>query len=416
MNNDQKSRRFHYAYLIAAACCAISAASVGLTISCAGIFFDPVSEELGVGKGDFAVYVSILLFASTLTLTVAGKVYARYSARAIILINVIIVSLSFAAMSALNSVYQFYVAGAFLGIAMAFLFFLLVPTMINRWFKTRVGFFMGLCSAFTGVGGILFNPLGAWVITNHGWRTGYLSFAFLNLILAFPFALAIKNFPGDKGLRPYGDTGDVSMDGMSGAATGVSYSAAVRSGTFYITIWFGFLIAFLTTVNFYLPSYAGSLGMSLTLAATIASASMVGNTAGKVLLGAINDKSITAGLTFTTACGFIGIGMMVLGAKAGMWAVLSGAVLYGISYAGMAVQTPLTVRRIFGNRNYSQIYSNIAMVAAFSTAVGSAAWGFIVDHTGSYAVTFSMAMGVAVLTFIFGWLALRFGKMLKHAE
>jgi MFS family permease len=410
IKNDKKTGGFHYAYLIAAACCAISAASVGLTISCAGIFFDPVSKELGVGKGDFAVYMSVLLFASTLTLTIAGKIYAKYNARAIILINVIIVSLAFAAMSALNSVYQFYAAGAFLGIAMAFLFFLLVPTMINRWFKARVGFFIGLCSAFTGVGGILFNPLGAWVITNYGWRSGYLSFAFINLALALPFALAIKNLPGDKGLRPYGDNGDVQPDGNPDSVTGVAYSTAIKSGAFYITLLFGFSIAFLTTVNFYLPSYAGSLGMSLTLGATIASASMVGNTAGKVLLGAINDRSVAAGLTFTMACGFVGVGTMVFLAKTGVWAVLLGAVLYGISYAGMAVQTPLTVRQIFGSRNYSQIYSTIAMVAAFSTAIGSAAWGFIVDSTGSYAVTFSMAMGVAVLTFVFGYLSLRSGK------
>ena len=72
-NVNRKTGGFHYAYLVAAACCAISAASVGLTISCAGIFYDPVSKELGVGKGDFGAYVSILLFASTLTLTVAGK-------------------------------------------------------------------------------------------------------------------------------------------------------------------------------------------------------------------------------------------------------------------------------------------------------------------------------------------------------
>ena len=410
MNTNQKTGRFHYAYLIAAACCAISAASVGLTISCAGIFFDPVSAELGVGKGDFAVYVSILLLASTLTLAVAGKIYAKYNARAIIVINVIIVSLSFAAMSALNSVYQFYAAGIFLGIAMAFLFFLLVPTMINRWFKARVGFFIGLCSAFTGVGGILFNPLGAYVITNYGWRTGYLSFAFLNLALALPFALTIKNVPGDKGLLPYGTGGVLSTDGKPDGTTGVPYSTAIKSGTFYVTLLFGFSIAFLTTVNFYLPSYAGSLGMSLTLGAAIASASMAGNTGGKILLGAINDKSIIAGLTFTTACGFVGIGAMIFLAKAGVWVVMTGAVLYGIAYAGMAVQTPLTVRKIFGNRDYSQIYSIIAMTAAFGTAIGSAAWGFVIDGTGSYPITFSIAMGVAAVTFITGFLALRLVK------
>ena len=62
ITSDPKTGGFHYDYLIAAACCAISAASVGLTISCAGIFFDPISETLGVGKGDFAFYMSLIRY------------------------------------------------------------------------------------------------------------------------------------------------------------------------------------------------------------------------------------------------------------------------------------------------------------------------------------------------------------------
>ena len=126
MNNDQKAGGVHCACLIAAACCAISAVLMGLTINCASIFFDSVNEESGVGRGDFVAYASIFLFVSTMTFTVADKVYSKHNARAIVLINVIIVSFSFAAMPALNFVYQFYSAVIFSGIAMVFLFFPLI--------------------------------------------------------------------------------------------------------------------------------------------------------------------------------------------------------------------------------------------------------------------------------------------------
>jgi MFS family permease len=414
MRTNQNTGGFHYAYMIVAACCAISIAPVTFTFSCAGIFFNPVSQALGVGKGAFAIYLSVAMVAATLTLLVAGKIFAKYAAPKILAVNVIIVAAAFAAMSTFTSVYQFYVAGAFLGVAMAFLLYLMVPTMINRWFKTRVGFFMGLCSAFTGIGGVLFNPFGGYMIANYGWRAGYLSFAVLTLVIALPFALLMRSHPADKGLKPYGDTGEAAQGGASAQVAGVTYGAALTSGAFYLSLIFSFLVAFNTNINFYLPSYATSLGMSITLGATVASASMFGNMIGKVLLGAINDKSVFGGLSVAMGAGFVGLGLMVFLAQVGTWVVLAGGFLYGISYAGVSVQTPLTMKKIFGNRDYSQIYANIAMAASLSSAIGSSAWGFFLDATKSYTMSFGAAMGIAAIAFVAGSIALQLGKKLEH--
>ena len=41
---------------------------VGLVMSCAGIFYRPVSEDLGVDVGEFGIYMSLNFLVSTLTI------------------------------------------------------------------------------------------------------------------------------------------------------------------------------------------------------------------------------------------------------------------------------------------------------------------------------------------------------------
>lgn len=52
--------KFHYAYLIVASCIAITCLPCALVLSCAGIFFTPVSEYFGVARAEFTLYFSIL--------------------------------------------------------------------------------------------------------------------------------------------------------------------------------------------------------------------------------------------------------------------------------------------------------------------------------------------------------------------
>ena len=54
---------FHYAYLIVLSCIAITCLPCALVLSCAGIFFTPVSEYFGVARAQFTLYFSILNIA-----------------------------------------------------------------------------------------------------------------------------------------------------------------------------------------------------------------------------------------------------------------------------------------------------------------------------------------------------------------
>ncbi len=48
-----------YHWLIVAACSGLAMAAIGISINCAGIFFAAVSEELGVGRGDVSLTVTL---------------------------------------------------------------------------------------------------------------------------------------------------------------------------------------------------------------------------------------------------------------------------------------------------------------------------------------------------------------------
>ncbi|MDE6681145.1 MAG: MFS transporter, partial [Muribaculaceae bacterium] len=139
--------RLHYGFVIVACCCLMMGINVGLTFSCAGIFYRPVSEALGVAVGEFGIYMSVMYVTSSLMLSVAGRMLERYSARWLFSANSALMGLTFLSMALYDNVWEFYVAGGVLGVTLAFLLYLSFPTLVNRWFHTRVGLMIGICSA-----------------------------------------------------------------------------------------------------------------------------------------------------------------------------------------------------------------------------------------------------------------------------
>lgn len=372
----------HYGYVIVLCCFLIMFVIVGLIMSCAGIFYKPVSEELGIDIGKFGLYMSLNFLFSTLTLSFAGRLMERYSARIILSVSSAVAGLSLMAMSQFNAVWQFYITGALFGITLAFLLYLGFPTLLNRWFKARMGVFIGICSAGSGIGGVLFNPLGGYLITNYGWRAAYLIFGAMILVLVTPvLALFLRNYPKDKGLEPYGVAATAASDAQTqNRDTGIEYAKAIRMPVFYGLVVFAFLINAAATLNVFVPAYVQSIQFSIEEASFVASAVMVGVTVGKVALGMINDRSTVWGVVATIGLGVAGLALLLVG-HVGIFVPIAGGFLFGWAYAGVSVQTPLLVRSVFGNRNYARIYSNVSMAIAVGGAIAAGGWGLLSDAT-----------------------------------
>lgn len=367
----------HYGFVIIVCCCLIMGVNIGLSFSCAGLFYKPVSESLGVGVGLFGLYMSVMYVAATLTLPLAGKLLERYSARWLFAGTSALMGVVFLAFSVMNAVWQFYVAAIALGVSVAFQLYMSFPTLVNRWFHVKVGLMMGICTAASGIGGMLFSPLIAWLITDFGWRMAYAACGLLIICVVSPvLALLLRSHPADKGLLPYG--AKAAAEGPAAAkeeATGVAYSRAVRMPVFYGVLVFSFLMMAVSTLNLFIPNFFLSLGYKLEQASYAAAAVMAGVTAGKLLLGHINDRNTLAGVLLSTVGGAIGLGMLLLGL--GLGAGMVGCVLFGLAYSGVTVQTAMLTRRVFGTLNYARIYSMVSIALAAGGAVASGGWGLL---------------------------------------
>lgn len=396
--------KFHYGYVIVFCCCLIMGVIIGLVMSCAGIFYNPVSTELGVSVGSFGLYMTFVYALSFLMLSIAGKLLDKYSARWLLTGSAAVVGVLYVGMSQFSAVWHFYIAGAVIGISLSFLLYLSYPVLINRWFNARVGFFIGICSAASGIGGVLFNPFGGYLIEGYGWRTTYLIFGGIILLVVTPLlGLLLRDHPSDMGLKPFGEKADES----AAAATGMDYAVAVKTPVFYALMVFAFLMISVSTLNLFLPSYITSVGYSVEQSGLVASAIMLGVTIGKVALGYINDRNSLTGVLVSTGLGILGLVLLLMG-QAGMAVMVAGGFMFGWAYAGVTVETALIVRTVFGAKDYSQIFSNISIALALGGAIMAGGWGYLADAL-DFRLILTAGVVLLVLSGVIGVFALRFG-------
>ncbi|WP_139651223.1 MFS transporter [Raoultibacter phocaeensis] len=405
-------KRVHFGFFVLFACCAICFSTVTLSFNTVGIFYVPASAELGIDAGRFGTYISVQYLAMSLAMIFGGKVLYRFNARVVLSVCVAMVSLGLLSMSTFTALWQFYCAGAIIGAANSILLYLMVPTMIDRWFKERVGFFVGVALCFTGIGAIIFNPIGGFFIDSFGWRAGYLAFGLISACIGFPCAaFLIRNAPADKGLVRYGEKASARL-GKSGDTVleGATFSQALRTPVLYMVALYAGVADIGLTLNYYLPAYATTLGYSVLVVSSIASAVLVGQLLGKLLLGFINDISVKAGVFAAVTSGILGIGIMTFLGGTGLIALYVGAFLFGVFFASTTVTTSLMTRGIFGSRDYGRIFSVVATVASLSSAFSSAIWGALIEATGGYYAMLYGGLGVMFIVYIIGFAALAMGK------
>lgn len=398
--------KFHYGYIIVFCCCLIMGINIGLVMSCAGIFYKPVSDELGVSVGDFGLYMTFVYLFSTLMLSIAGRMMDRYSARWLLTLSSALLGTVMLGMSQLNAVWQFYIAGAILGVTLAFLLYLSYPTMINRWFNSKVGFLIGICSAASGIGGILFNPLGGYLIEHYGWRTTYGLFGVIILLVVTPIlGLLLRNFPSEIGKEAYGEKQAEVVK------SGVDYAAAIKSSAFFALIIFALLMISVSTLNLFIPTYVTSVGFTVEQSSFVASAIMLGVTIGKVALGLINDRSGKLGVWAFSLLGTLGFIFLLLG-KTEIVLMTLGGFLYGWAYAAVTVETALLVRTVFGSRDYAKIFSNISIALSAGGAIMSGGWGYLIGFI-SFDIMLLIGMGLVLISGLIGVYSIQSSRKMK---
>jgi MFS family permease len=384
----------------------MNAGSLGAVLDAAGVFFDPVCNDLGFGQGELALYLTFYFLATIVAMPVVGAILPKYDIRIVLTVNFVIVCIAFAACGFYTELWQWYVSGAIFGFSGSFIFVVPAPILIVNWFKKRTGIVLGITMCFSGVGGAIFSPLFTQLIEMFTWRIAYVIAAVIMACVVLPWTIFAFRFkPADKGLKPYGWTKEdeekeLARPANTGAAPGVPFKKALRSVPFVCMFLLCGLVAYYAGFNSSLPRFAISLGYTPILGAYLLSAVMVGNIFDKLLMGWLNDK---IGVQFTVAVQlvivFLGFLCFIL-FPGNYPLLLVGAFLFGVQNSLFTISTPLLIRRLFGERDYTKIFTWARIGTGVIGAFGPPTVGYIYDFTGSFVPAFMVGMVVAIACFI----------------
>ena len=414
-------------WLIIAAGVLIAFGPCALVYNVWSIFVVPVSSSLGVASSQFTFFITLVYLVGGIAAPFAGNLLQKYDLRIVLSVSVAMVALGLFLCSFWNHIYLFYVSGVVVGFGIVSLMFLAIPTLINRWFLQHAGLFMGICFAMSGVGGAVWSMVGGLIIDASTWRVAYQVFSALVLVIGlFATLVCVRSYPEEVGLRPFGaqplQEDSASAHGGEGLKLrGVSASVMFRSPVFYLLIFsMGIFNALTVTVNLYATyiHHLGALGLAgitpdgaVIMASVVASCLMAVSAGSKVLLGAISDKSMIGALAIAFVGGVVSICCMWLWAWSPEVIVFGGA-LGGVLYAAIDALAPSITRQIVGPRDYTIIYSRVAIVVNLAGAVAATAFAAVAE--ASWEAEWVMSLILLTVAFASCVAAVRFGKNLEQ--
>ena len=357
-----------------------------------GIYLQPVTDELGIGRELFSLAIAIQSIIGGLPL--AGVLADRYGSRWVAIgggllfgVSMYLVSitahwtglmLGFGVLSgfSLSCVSYVVVLGA---VAQA-----VPPERRSRTF--------GFITAAGSVGMFIVVPVAQRILNTFGWRTTFAIFAGVVGLIA----LLAVGYP----TRKQQVTDDEAADKPSDSLTEVLAKASHHSGYWLLTIGFfvcGFHVSYVAS---HLPAYLTDNGLSSTAGATALSLVGLFNLFGSTLFGYLGDhyrkKYLLSGLYLGRS---VIISLFLFFPVTETTAMIFGAAI-GFLWLATVPLTSGTVAQIFGPRYLSTLYG----IVFFSHQVGSflGVWlgGRIYDATGVYTPVWVIAIILGVLACI----------------
>ncbi len=197
-------RKLHPAFVVAGAVFVVllCAAAVRATPS---ILIVPLEREFGWSRALLSSAVSVNLVLYGLVGPFAAALMERFGIRRTVLVSLALICAGVALTSQMRSSWQLVLCwGILVGLGTGTTAMVLGATVVNRWFFSRRGAVMGVLTASTATGQMIFLPLEAHVVEHSGWRAVTLLVAAVIALLLPLVALLVRDRPEDVGVLPYG--------------------------------------------------------------------------------------------------------------------------------------------------------------------------------------------------------------------
>ncbi|GAB1579537.1 MFS transporter [Bordetella petrii] len=387
-----------YAFVVVAVIFLALLVSAGLR-STPSVLLVPLEEAFGWSRATVSLSAAVGIFLYGLVGPFAAAAMEHFGLRRVLIGALALMAASTFASSFMTQPWHLLLTwGVFSGIGSGAVAVVLGATVVNRWFSTRRGLMMGLLTASTATGTLLFLPGLAALASSGDWRRAVWAVA-AGAAALVPLAWwLVPDRPASVGLAPYGTPPGTPVPPAAPrtgllAATFGALGRAVRTRTFWFLFATFFVCGFTTNglVGTHLIALCGDHGIPEVRAAGLLAMMGVFDLVGTTASGWLTDRYDPRKLLFMYY-GLRGLALMYLPySDFSFYSLSIFAIFFGLDWIATVPPTLRLTTEAFGERDAPIVFGWI--VAGHQVGAASAAWlaGFIRETQGSYLVAFVLA-------------------------
>jgi predicted MFS family arabinose efflux permease len=369
----------------------------------------PLEHDFGWSRATISLAISVNIALYGLMGPFAAAAMQRFGVRPTILTALGTMAAGVGLSSLMTHPWQMILVwGVMVGGATGVAALTLSATVVNRWFSTHRGLVMGILTASSATGQLVFLPLLAAIAQHHGWRPVVWTVAIAAALVLPLVAFLLPERPADMALRPVGEPADspiksdISKQNPLAIAFG-TLAMASKTRDFWL-LFFSFFICGASTngyVGTHLIAMCGDYGMTEVQGASLLAAMGIFDLFGTTLSGWLSDRFNARVLLFWYY-GLRGLSLMYLPHAFGIdfFGLPLFAVFYGLDWIATVPPTVRLATDVYGKDSAPVVFGWVVAGHQLGAAFAALGAGMLRASLGTYTVASMISGGLCLVASI----------------
>ena len=390
-------KRLHYAWIVAAVTFVTLIVSAGVRAT-PSVLIVPLEQEFGWSRQTISFAVAVNIFLYGMIGPFAAAIMERFGIRRTMCLALALIASGVALTPLMKSAWQLVLLwGVVVGSGTGVVAMVLGATVVTRWFTARRGLVMGVLTASTATGQLVFLPILADLAERFGWRAVSLTVACAAIVLVPLVALFMRDRPADLGLAPYGEDGAPHPIPPRQGNPALIALRALRTGLRSRDFWLlagSFFVCGASTnglIGTHLIPACIDHGIPEVTGASLLAAMGIFDFFGTTASGWLSDRWNNNALAWYY--GLRGLSLMFLpfAFDWSFYGLSVFAVFYGLDWIATVPPTVRLTTNAFGKENVGLMYGWIAAAHPIGAACAAVVAGTIRTDLGDYLPAFILA-------------------------
>ncbi len=404
------ARRFsrhglHYGWAVVAVAfltTLVTAGAMGLP----GALILPLNREFGWSTEQISGALALRILIFGLMAPFAASLIDRFGLRRVILSAVSLIAGGLLIALKMTQVWHLVLLwGIVVGLGTGLTALVTSAIVATRWFTERRGLALGVLTASTATGQLVFLPLAAWLEQRYGWRVA-LAPTLIGLAVAGAATLLfMADRPSDVGLAPYGESGASAPAPAAGGAL-ATLGEISGSGAFWILATTFFVCGLSTNglIQTHFIALCSDYDVGAVAAASTLAMMGLFDFVGTIGSGWLSDRFDNRALLFVYY-GLRGLSLLYLpGSSFSIYGLSLFAAFYGLDWVATVPPTVRLTASVFGRERAGVAFGWIFAAHMIGAAFAAYGAGYSRSVLQTYLPAFYAAGALCLVAASLVWL------------